>query len=367
MKKQILLVVIGFLIIFALSAVGWWFYPNMVYFQAKSIDQLTQRNSTESNKKINPKMNDQMTDVSDSEFVGENQQQALFDLLNNFPFSQHNTKAIVAANPRPVQDYIHKVSSYIDRNIINNSKIPSNRKAQILWDMFKSYPWVGDDNVFRALIKDKLMYLNNPTISHDIANTYSALISSGTDSISYRHDLIEIANSVSQQPDRATYAAWTAALSQEMRSSLTREDAQGLGSFAIQSYFKYAKPSDVSGFIPQVILMSDQNPRIGLAYMDTLVKSTLKAAESADHLSTIYNTQMTEGTRKDLNKALAFNLHEDGSLVLSDFPIQTLQELQSYFDTQQSQNIPDPQQWQSAKERISQQLSEKQARAPNLF
>lgn len=126
------------------------------------------------------------------------------------------------------------------------------KKAEILWDMFRKYNWVGEDNAFKAIIKDNLMYLNNASLIPEITRTYNDISKLGEKSVNARHDLLEIINSVDISANNANNTLVIDTLRSELRSMNSSNEAQNLSDMVIGMLYRYEK-LDGGNAIPDII------------------------------------------------------------------------------------------------------------------
>ncbi|APV37697.1 hypothetical protein BEN76_16735 (plasmid) [Acinetobacter soli] len=255
--------------------------------------------------------------------------QSLKDFIDKAPFKQEDTHAILARNSEGVQKYLNDFSNFIDSNIMNNNNLTNDEKAKILWELFKEYNWRGDDNAFKAVIKDHLMYLKNPNLIPDITSTYSDISKLGEKSVNARHDLLEILNSIDIDPKNSANQNVIDTLSTDLRAINTRNESQNLSDMAIPLLYNYGKASG-SNSIQDIVLAANNNPQASLSYMNSLFKLTLNDTDS-NNLQSLLQSNMTQSTKEDLNHSIAFNLKEDGSVQLSTIDQKSLGFLNQYL------------------------------------
>lgn len=260
----------------------------------------------------------------------------LKDFINNAPFKQEDTHSILAQNPENIQNYLNEFSNLIDKNIMKNSKLSLDQKSEILWSMFKNYDWLGDDNAFKAIIKDNLMYLKNPSLLPEITKTYKSISSLGEKSANSRHDLLEIINSMDINSKNPNNKLVIDTLSSELKLINSRSEAQNLGDIATKILYEYGKATGVN-VIPDIIQAANNNTQASLSYVDNAFKLTL-LENNTDQLKSLMQSNMSQATRDDLNNVISFNLKEDGNIPINNVNKESLSILDQYLRNEFSNN-----------------------------
>ncbi|MEG1707396.1 MAG: hypothetical protein RR285_01665 [Acinetobacter sp.] len=260
----------------------------------------------------------------------------LKDFIENAPFKQEDTHSILAQNPENIQKYLSEFASLIDTNIMKNSKLSVDQKAKILWSMFKEYNWLGDDNAFKAIIKDNLMYLRNPSLIPEITKTYGDIASLGEKSANSRHDLLEIINSIDINSQNPNNKLVIDTLRSELRSINSRSEAQNLSDMVTNILYEYGKSTGVD-VIPDIIQAANNNTQASLSYINNVLKLTLSDSNTSQ-LKSLMQSEMSQSTRDDLNKAISFNLKEDGNIPISNLNKESLVILDQYLGKEFSNN-----------------------------
>ncbi|WP_336138072.1 hypothetical protein [Acinetobacter sp. 88(2023)] len=227
-----------------------------IYFYFKpdknhSLVELLQESSKDSGDHIT----DQSIQTSSSSKEMNASLNSLKDFINNAPFKQEDTHSILAQNPENIQSYLNEFSNLIEKNIMKNSKLSLDQKSEILWSMYKEYDWLGNDNAFKAIIKDNLMYLKNPSLLPEITQTYSRISSLGEKSVNSRHDLLEIINSMDINSNNPNNKLVIDTLSSELKSINSRSEAQNLGDMATKILYEYGEATGVD-VIPDIRSLS---------------------------------------------------------------------------------------------------------------
>ncbi|WP_445344623.1 hypothetical protein [Acinetobacter bohemicus] len=256
--------------------------------------------------------------------------------IEKAPFKQEDTHSILAQNPENIQNYLSEFSSLIDTNIMKNNKLSADQKAKILWSMFKEYNWLGDDNAFKAIIKDNLMYLRNPYLIPEIMKTYGDISSLGEKSANSRHDLLEIINSIDISPQNPNNKLVVDTLRSELRSINSRSEAQNLSDMATKILYEYGKSTGID-VIPDIIQAANTNTQASLSYVNNVLKLTL-SDNNTTQLQSLIQSNMSQSTRDDLNKAISFNLKEDGNIAISSLNKESLAILDQYLGKEFSNN-----------------------------
>lgn len=262
---------------------------------------------------------------------------SLQDFVEKAPFKQQDTYSILARNPEYIQKYLSDFSKFIDEKIIKNSNLSENEKAKILWTTFKEFHWIGEDNAFKAIIKDKLMYLKNPFLIPEITTTYSDISTLGEKSVNARHDLLEIINSVDIEPKHTNNKLVIETLRSDLRSINGRSEAQNLSDMAITMLYDYGKLEGIDT-ISDVIQAANNNTQASLSYMNSILKQTLVDTDT-NQLKSLVQSNMTQSTRDDFNHAILFNLKEGGNIPVSTIDKESLVILERYLNMELSSRI----------------------------
>ena len=218
MKKVIFTLIICLIVLISFYL---YFKPDKNY-SLSDLLQESGKDSGENTTKTSISTDSNSTDIT-------SQLDSLKTFIENAPFKQEDTHSILAQNSESTQKYLNEFSNFIDKNIMKNSSLSLDQKTKILWSMFKEYDWLGDDNAFKAIIKDNLMYLRNPSLIPEITKTYSSISSLGEKSANSRHDLLEILNSIDISSQNPNNKLVVDTLRSELRSINSRSDDVVLG------------------------------------------------------------------------------------------------------------------------------------------
>ena len=202
--------------------------------------------------------------------------------------------------------------------------------------MFKEYDWLGDDNAFKAIIKDNLMYLRNPSLIPEITKTYSSISSLGEKSANSRHDLLEILNSIDISSQNPNNKLVVDTLRSELRSINSRSEAQNLGDMVTKILYEYGESTGID-VIPYIIQAANNNTQASLSYVNNAFKLTL-LENNSNQLQSLVQSNMSQSTRDDLNKVISFNLKEDGGVPISNLSKESLSIIDQYLDKEFSNN-----------------------------
>lgn len=259
---------------------------------------------------------------------------SLQDFIEKAPFKQEDTYSILARNPENNQKYLIEFSNLIDQKILKNSQLSNNEKAETLWKMFKEYNWLGEDNAFKAIIKDNLMYLKNQSLIPEITKTYDDISILGEKSVNARHDLLEIINSVDIEPKHTNNQLVIEMLRSDLKAINGRSEAQNLSDMAITMLYDYGKSEGIDT-IPDIVQAANNNTQASLSYMNSALKLTLVDTDT-NQLKNLLQSNMSQSTRDDLNHAISFNLKEDGNIPIRTIDQKTLVILDQYLNNELS-------------------------------
>lgn len=346
LKKLIIVVV---LCLASLISLYLYFKPTKNY----SIAEL-QQNARLNNNELKQKQNSNNSDINNNikSYI-----QSLTDFIDKAPFRQEDTHAILTRNSENIQKYLSDFSKLVDINIMDNNNLTNDEKSRILWELFKEYNWRGEDNAFKAIIKDHLMYLKNPNLIPDITSTYSDIAKLGEKSANARHDLLEILNSIDIDSKISANQNVIDTLSTDLRSINSRNEAQNLSDMAITLLYNYSKASD-SNIIQDVVRAANNNSQASLSYMNSLFKLAITDTDS-NHLKSLLQSNMSQSTKEDLNHSIAFNLKENGSVQLSTIDQKSLAVLNQYLASAVNEKSGDNRDLQQVQIAVSKLLSQK--------
>ncbi len=326
LKKIIFTLIVCLILLILLY---FYFKPN----DSQSIADLQQ----EGLNNLNENKTEQGISVSSSSSIDKIAQlKSIKDFIEKAPFKQEDTHSILAQNPENIQKYLSEFSNLLDKNIMQNSNLNEDQKAEMLWSMFKGYNWLGEDNAFKAIIKDNLMYLKNQSLIPEIMKTYSDISSLGEKSANSRHDLLEIINSIDINSHNASNNLVIDTLRSELQSINSRSEAQNLSDLTTQILYEYGNSSGID-IIPDVIQAANNNTQASLSYINNIFKLTL-SDNNTDQLQNLMQSNMSQSTRDDLNNVIAFNLKEDGNITISSLNRESLVVLDQYLDKEFSSN-----------------------------
>ncbi|TCM69261.1 hypothetical protein EC844_103208 [Acinetobacter calcoaceticus] len=257
-------------------------------------------------------------------------------IIQDAPFKQEDTHSILAANPENIQKYLSDFSQLINENIMNNHKLSENKKAEMLWIIFKEYHWLGENNAFKAIVKENLMYLNVKSLIPDLAQTYADIAAVGDRSINDRHDLLEIISSIDIDANNPNNELIFNTMQSELRSINSRIEAQQLGGLLSKVFYDYAKALGVDT-VPDIIQAANNNPQASLSYLNHVFGFVL-SEKNTPQLQGILNANMNPSTRNDLNTVISFYFENADALTLSEINKDILSILNTYLIAEISNN-----------------------------
>lgn len=325
MKKVIFTLIICLIVLISFYL---YFKPDKNY-SLSDLLQESGKDSGENTTKTSISTDSNSTDIT-------SQLDSLKTFIENAPFKQEDTHSILAQNSESTQKYLNEFSNFIDKNIMKNSSLSLDQKTKILWSMFKEYDWLGDDNAFKAIIKDNLMYLRNPSLIPEITKTYSSISSLGEKSANSRHDLLEILNSIDISSQNPNNKLVVDTLRSELRSINSRSEAQNLGDMVTKILYEYGESTGID-VIPYIIQAANNNTQASLSYVNNAFKLTL-LENNSNQLQSLVQSNMSQSTRDDLNKVISFNLKEDGEVPISNLSKESLSIIDQYLDKEFSNN-----------------------------
>ncbi len=262
--------------------------------------------------------------------------------INDFPFPQETTRAIISANPPDVQEALERFNQKILNEIINNSTLSNEEKSYILWDIYINTAWLGKENALQAIIQDHLTSNAPFQIINDIRSTYQTWSSNGSKPEN-RHNLLELVDGilnvnssefstqVKKQYSESLISAKELLLDQ-IRTNVDSDETQSLTSFAIDLYASHASTNEIEELVSTVQAMSSSNPKNALQLYHSTWKNILSQPDKAIQATNL----MLSSPSQDLNHSLVFLLKEDGNIILSEIPITARNTLLTYLQSQES-------------------------------
>lgn len=262
--------------------------------------------------------------------------------INDFPFPQETTRAIISANPPDVQEALNKFNQRLLNEIINNSTLSNEEKSYILWDIYINTAWLGKENALQAIVQDHLTSNAPFQIVDDIRSTYQTWSSSGSNP-EKRHDLLELVDGilnvdssafntqVKQQYSENLISA-KALLLDQIRTNVDSDETQSLTSFAIDLYASHANNDELEELVSVIQSMSSSNPKSALQLYHSTWKNVLSQPDKAIQATNL----MLSSPSQDLNRSLVFLLKEDGNILISEIPITARNTLLIYLQSLES-------------------------------
>jgi len=244
----------------------------------------------------------------------------LDNLVDNFSFSQMETRSILSMNPPEVQQALQQMNDEIRSEILEHNNLTHEEKTLLLWNKFIGTNWVGNDNAIEALFQDYLTALPAYEVSGEITNLLRHTKGDDDYTLNTRQKLLQIANAILNptlvnvdeltSEDRDKY--FTA---QKIIKDYFREEIQEIGSSnsheliedtifsAVDSYFQSKNPQDITDITTEIMRIAENKPDNANDYYQVLVHHVLTYPSVSQEALEVLLTSSVE-TKLQLDTAI---------------------------------------------------------------